>query len=1560
MHEKSSKWKNQKLNHSDVNIIENEVKVCLKKKSSEISAKLVIIALKLVIFYLKLDLFQKVHYKVQVNGGKKRTAYLYKKTLEIRDMFRSSINVSLLKCYFKRLVNRVIVVVVVVITVVVVVVVAAVVVRVVSIVAIVRVSNKTTKATVVLGSTSYPDLEINLFISTHFSRFRALIQMCFVFNSLMLCHISNSNDVNDSLIFFSTSVCLSAPSIIMTVYLDTIWYSLVWYLSGSVYSKKPEPEPFKGLGRTNTPLRGKKYTLLFFIIPNPNSPMIIELMSKLSSFRVHLISKNYDKTNKKSCRIFIEGQSLSNYFLDKRVTTDTSQWTGKRILILSGDVESNPGPGITLISQNTRGLKRDSKLRQLINKIYKSHNITNNLIVALQETHLETANLKYLWRGNNIFTPGNGHQGGCITLLSENIEIIDQVNIGNEAHIAKVNIVDSTKSDLAIIINLHAPCAHNQHKIDFFRQIREKIDFFQENEVDDLKIIMLGDFNCVNRKNERINTAFSKAEQRISAEINDIFNDLMLTNCWEYRHTDMTWRHGDKMSRIDRIYWSQNIVHDKRSTVTDWTYTESDHAAVVVNLSNNGKIGLKPKVTRLDTRFMQSTKLKHEFLKGIKERCEQLNDTGMNPHQRLEFLKMSIRSLALEIAANEKKHVEEEMKNLKKEIDFWQKAYENDTSGQFTSIAVTNLNELMSRRDKILNDRGEYLSQRIKTKWYQEGEKSTKYFLNLQRAKSRKTEMSELIIDGQSITDNEKIKENVESFYKKLYEKGDSRLVNEGKIENFLTYIERLDQNEINILDKKITEIDVLETLKNCSDSAPGPDGIPYSIIKLTWHYFGKLLIDLWEYALITGSLTHSHRSSYLRLIPKEGKDPRNLKNWRPITLSNCDFKLISKTLAKKLTSVVKDQIGPTQTAYIQGRQITDNLHLMLHTIENSTKNNMVVSLDAEKAFDSVEHWFIKAILKKLGLEHFINLFNLMYKDQMVDIILNNDKAGSYSIRNGVKQGDALSCILFIMCMEPLIKNILNDESIKPITSEIPKVVAYADDISCLVMPEKESLNGVFKQYERLTEVSGLKLNADKTEIIAKGGTSVFEVRYLDQTYKLYPKESIKINGLIMGYDIESCRVRNIDKVYNAMESQLKQWSNRGLTLIGKIQIYKTFGLSQILYIGSVHMINKKEEKKFDELIYRFIWNNDMRKNKAPDRLKREILKKPVMDLGFGMLDFREIIKSIRIKTILRLLNNEHHPLTIILKNSLNNSWVKIKVIGDSRECLSEAIKEIGKVWNHTMGNCESDMSIEIYKLILLEYVGDLIEKRFENKRLGLQHRHDSVSEIINISKSHPVLNKLDKNIKKILTTQLGDPPTRNNDAKKYSLIPFGNKLVPTTRVSSKMIRKYFFVKSVAIRAKLLPGVDIEQLRTLGKKLKSLTNIRLKTIILRSIHGDIYCGTRLKKFGMSDTDQCIRCNQSENIDHQLFSCNYTRELWKLVERITGIKNESLAVVLGCSEIHNKTTLTIHSELIRILLSIDRPLTPPKDLLNQTIARLINLEKGVTKYQIEQMQKILTY
>ena len=164
-------------------------------------------------------------------------------------------------------------------------------------------------------------------------------------------------------------------------------------------------------------------------------------------------------------------------------------------------------------------------------------------------------------------------------------------------------------------------------------------------------------------------------------------------------------------------------------------------------------------------------------------KLEQMTETNMNPHQKLEYLKVMIRFIALEIAAEEKKKSEAEHKNLKEEINFWQSAFENSQSELYRQLSVSNLNELTAKRDEYLNKRGEFLSNRNKSKWYQEGERSTKYFLNLQKAKGRKTEMSELIIDGTDIRDREEINKYVESFYKTLYEKGDKNEINRDELD---------------------------------------------------------------------------------------------------------------------------------------------------------------------------------------------------------------------------------------------------------------------------------------------------------------------------------------------------------------------------------------------------------------------------------------------------------------------------------------------------------------------------------------------------------------------------------------------------------------------------------------------------------------------------------------------------------------------------------------------------------------------------------------------------------
>ena len=160
-------------------------------------------------------------------------------------------------------------------------------------------------------------------------------------------------------------------------------------------------------------------------------------------------------------------------------------------------------------------------------------------------------------------------------------------------------------------------------------------------------------------------------------------------------------------------------------------------------------------------------------------------------------------------------------------------------------------------------------------------------------------------IGGEVVNDPKQVEEAIVEFYKSLYEAERDVLVNNDQ--EFFDEIESISAIDDDEIAATPTTDELLETLRTCSDSAPGPDGIPYSILKLLWPTYGELLKDAWQYSLTIKSLPPSHKLSFLKLIPKAGKDLKLLTNWRPITLSNCDHKLITKTysirLCKKLAS---------------------------------------------------------------------------------------------------------------------------------------------------------------------------------------------------------------------------------------------------------------------------------------------------------------------------------------------------------------------------------------------------------------------------------------------------------------------------------------------------------------------------------------------------------------------------------------------------------------------------------------------------------------------------------
>jgi len=276
---------------------------------------------------------------------------------------------------------------------------------------------------------------------------------------------------------------------------------------------------------------------------------------------------------------------------------------------------------------------------------------------------------------------------------------------------------------------------------------------------------------------------------------------------------------------------------------------------------------------------------------------------------------------------------------------------------------------------------------------------------------------------------------------------------------------------------------------------------------------------------------------------------------------------------------------------------INDNLRSIIATIEitniEEDCHGLLVALDAKKAFDSVNHKYIEKCFAKFGLSRFIPIFRTLYKNLKTDILINGRVVDGFSILQGVKQGDALSCIIFIMVMEPFLLNVEMNKNIKPIrsdtlNSDLPKVYAYADDVNPMIRDNAESLRKLFKEYERLTRMSGLQLNADKTELMRLGinrAEAEYEVDYLRKTYKIKTQPKVKINGILLQRDRKAMEDENVEEVIKKIDKQFKSWSRRNLSTIGRILIAKTFGISQIIYLMQTMCLKPEHVTKINHIL---------------------------------------------------------------------------------------------------------------------------------------------------------------------------------------------------------------------------------------------------------------------------------------------------------------------------------------------------------------------------------------
>jgi len=348
-------------------------------------------------------------------------------------------------------------------------------------------------------------------------------------------------------------------------------------------------------------------------------------------------------------------------------------------------------------------------------------------------------------------------------------------------------------------------------------------------------------------------------------------------------------------------------------------------------------------------------------------------------------MKKAIQRIGLEETNNRRQQIQKTERIMKNKLGKRVKTFK-DTKNNRQEIekAIKELNE--NSRMRIRKSQ-----KAAKMRYLKEGQKSTKYFFNLNRNRHDLQIIIGLLNKNRKlITDTTKMCKIASEYHKDLQKPPKRKRNNTQKIENFLGIVtQTISNREAQMLEKDTNEIEIAKAIDDSKNgTVSGVNRIPYKFYKF-WQkkyeqYRGseddpkvkkvksiaQILMkvyneiendDLYNDNFVLGAMT---------LLYKK-KDRQHIENYRPITLTNTNYKIYTKTIADKLGKTAHTIIHLNQAGFIPGRNIHNHTRLtrsMIHYCKTYEKNGYILSLDQEKAYDKIAHDYLWYILRKYGL----------------------------------------------------------------------------------------------------------------------------------------------------------------------------------------------------------------------------------------------------------------------------------------------------------------------------------------------------------------------------------------------------------------------------------------------------------------------------------------------------------------------------------------------------------------------------------------------------------------
>jgi hypothetical protein len=572
---------------------------------------------------------------------------------------------------------------------------------------------------------------------------------------------------------------------------------------------------------------------------------------------------------------------------------------------------------------------------------------------------------------------------------------------------------------------------------------------------------------------------------------------------------------------------------------------------------------------------------------------------------------------------------------------------------------LESIKQIKGELNKLLEMEDVKWRQRAKTNWFIKGDRNTQFFhawANQRRRSNFIGSISDL--EGHEWTRPEEVGNAFTRYFQNLFDTDGV-----SGIEECISAVQVRVKPELNaMLSSEFTHEEVNTALSQMHPlKSPGPDGFGASFYQHHWGTIGAKVRGAVLDFLNRGNFNISINETFIALIPKMER-VSTVADFRPISLCNVIYKLVSKVLANRLKLVLPSIISQHQSAFVPGRPITDNILIAyeaLHTMNSrmtGKKGFMAAKIDMRKAYDRVEWPFLEAMMRTMGFEErWITLIMTCVRSVTYSILVNSQPYGKIVPYRGLRQGDPLSPYLFLIVAEGLSSLMARAEVENRIT-RVPIAAGgfrlshlfFADDslLFCRAnFPKWLNLVQVLQTYER---ASGQQLNMAKT--------SVFFSRNTREEFKGFIWNSVGVTTTT-GFEkylglptlVGRSKKRTFANICGRVKARLDGWKEKFLSQAGKEVLIKAVVQALPTYCMSVFRLPQSLCKSLNSLISHFWWGHKTNQGRV-HWMSWERMGAPKNRGGMGFRDLEVFNLALLAKQGWRILTNPSSLVARVMK----------------------------------------------------------------------------------------------------------------------------------------------------------------------------------------------------------------------------------------------------------------------------------------------------------------------